>query len=86
MSYTRGVNPETVLFGLEDALHDRQASLLEFAPKLFAHLELWAPAGEQMAFEGGFVSKIEVMNAYYRDNFAEPIDPDTNLPLELLTL
>ncbi len=33
------MNPEAVLFDLDDTLHDRQASILEFAPRLFAHLE-----------------------------------------------
>jgi hypothetical protein len=50
------------------------------------HLELWVPARAQMAFEDGFTSKIEVRSAYYSDDYALPLDPDTNLPLELATL
>lgn len=35
------MNPEAVLFDLDDTLHDRRASVDMFAPALHAHLEPW---------------------------------------------
>lgn len=44
------------------------------------HEELWVPAEELEEFNGHIVGLIGVAAAYYGEQFAEEIDPETSLP------
>jgi hypothetical protein len=46
--------------------------------------ELWIPAEELAAFNRQILGRIEVLTAYYGDQFNEEIDSTTNLPVRLL--
>ena len=47
------------------------------------HEELWVPAEELEEFNGHIVGKIEIVAAYYGEQFSEEVDPETNLPKAL---
>ena len=47
------------------------------------HEELWVPAGELEEFNRHIVGPIKIMAAYYGEQFAEEVDPETNLPKAL---
>lgn len=42
--------------------------------------ELWVPAEELAEFNRHIISKIQVVAAYYGEDFRDEIDPQTNLP------
>lgn len=48
------------------------------------HQELWVPAQELEEFNTHIVGQITVVAAYYGANFAGAVDPETNLPKELI--
>ncbi len=48
------------------------------------HQELWVPAEELAEFNHQFVGVIVIESAYYGDQFAGEIDPQTNLPLSII--
>ena len=47
------------------------------------HQELWVPAEELDEFNGHIIGKIEVLSAFYGDQFSEPVSSETNLPIRL---
>ncbi len=47
------------------------------------HEELWVPAEELEEFNRHIIGPIEVVAAYYGGQFAEEVDPETNLPKAL---
>lgn len=47
------------------------------------HQELWVPAEELEEFNRHIIGKIEIIAAYYGDEFDLPINPKTNLPIDL---
>ena len=44
------------------------------------HEELWVPAEELESFNAHIVGPIEVISAFYGDDFKDDINPKTNLP------
>jgi hypothetical protein len=47
------------------------------------HQELWIPAEELAEFNRHIISNIEVVAMYYGEDFAEELDPSTQLPARL---
>lgn len=47
------------------------------------HQEFWVPAEELEEFNSHIRGKIEIIAAYYGQNFASEIDPRTHLPMKL---
>lgn len=47
------------------------------------HQELWVPAENLTEFNQHILGKIEVVIAYYGDNFTANIDPVSNLPITI---
>jgi hypothetical protein len=47
------------------------------------HQELWVPAEELEEFNGHIQGKIEIVAAYYGQDFSEEVDSGTNLPKNL---
>lgn len=50
------------------------------------HQELWVPAEDLDAFNGQIVGRIRVMAVFYGENFAEAVDPETGLPVQIQLL
>jgi hypothetical protein len=49
------------------------------------HQELWVPAEELEAFNQHIIGKIEIVAAYYGEQFVGEVDPATNLPTSILS-
>jgi hypothetical protein len=47
------------------------------------HQELWIPAEQLEQFNQRIVGKIHVVSAYYGEQFADVINPKTNLPISV---